>query len=179
MTTPNHSNRFPGWTLDTLREIFLARIDEMDKRVDQRFHAIQDAVTKAEAATDKRFESVNEFRAQLGDQERTFVGRAEYASRHEAISDRLSKAESAIVGHMSEGRGVSKVTTPMWAAILTVIAGIILATVVALTPKGGRDETVTQLSIISSTLAANAVKLDAMERALAAELEKASKKTPP
>jgi len=47
------------------------------KLSDTKFEALDRAVVKAEAATEKRFEGVNEFRQQLGDQQRTFIPRSE------------------------------------------------------------------------------------------------------
>lgn len=74
-------------------------LDERDRRYTERFdaqekatdaalaaqkeaiaaalNAAQTAVTKAEVASEKRFDSVNEFRAQQGDLIRTFVQRRE------------------------------------------------------------------------------------------------------
>ncbi len=52
--------------------------------------SIKEAVIKAETASDKRFESINEFRAQLGDQAATFISRNEYGAQHEALAEKLS-----------------------------------------------------------------------------------------
>jgi len=63
------------------------------------------AILKAEIATEKRFESVNEFRQALTDQTKTFITRVEFeamrdtsGSRAEAISSRLDKIEGKAVG---------------------------------------------------------------------------------
>lgn len=45
---------------------------------------------KAETATEKRFESVNEFRAQLADQSNTLMPRAEFTVQHKALDDKVS-----------------------------------------------------------------------------------------
>lgn len=73
-------------------------------RVDKEFHehlaqvraethaaleAADKAIAKAEAATEKRFEGVNEFRAQLADQARTFISRTESLSRHERTGEQM------------------------------------------------------------------------------------------
>ncbi len=47
------------------------------------------AVAKAEEAAERRFESVNEFRAQLSDQASTFLTRGEYTVAHNALVDKL------------------------------------------------------------------------------------------
>ena len=56
--------------------------------------AAKEAVAKAEVASDKRFESVNEFRGQLKDQATTFMPRTEYISDHLMIISRLDAVDS-------------------------------------------------------------------------------------
>ena len=78
------------WTLLTLKAYY-----------DQKFESLQVAVNKADAATEKRFESVNEFRGTLSDQQRTFLPRAEYEAGIKTTTDdildlktRLNKIEN-------------------------------------------------------------------------------------
>lgn len=52
------------------------------------------AVAKAEVAADKRFEAVNEFRAQLSDQATRFYTRVEAEAAHHAISDKVDADET-------------------------------------------------------------------------------------
>jgi hypothetical protein len=47
-------------------------------------------VSKAELAADKRFESVNEFRQTLTDQQQTFMPRLEAAERMNSMTDKLA-----------------------------------------------------------------------------------------
>lgn len=47
------------------------------------------ALSKAESATEKRFESVNEFRAQLADQTATFFPRTEYETNYRGLTEKL------------------------------------------------------------------------------------------
>jgi hypothetical protein len=54
--------------------------------------ATEKAIGKAELASDKRFEGVNEFRAQLRDQAATFLPRQEYAAGHSALAERVDAA---------------------------------------------------------------------------------------
>lgn len=49
------------------------------------------AIHKAEESTEKRFQSVNEFRAQLGDQQKTFVTKAETEYKFIAIDKRFDE----------------------------------------------------------------------------------------
>lgn len=49
------------------------------------------AISKAEMANDKRFESVNEFRAALGDQASTLLTRNEYNTEHRALEEKVDR----------------------------------------------------------------------------------------
>jgi hypothetical protein len=60
-----------------------------DKAVQAALTAAKEAAAKAEAAAEKRFESVNEFRAQLSDQANTFLPRTEYDAAHQSLSDKI------------------------------------------------------------------------------------------
>ena len=65
-----------------------ARFDAMKEMVENAFRSSQEAIRKAEAATEKRFESVNEFRAVLTDQQQHLVTRQVLDS----VVDRLQAA---------------------------------------------------------------------------------------
>ena len=64
-------------------------LEAAEKAVQTALVSAEKAVGKAEVAAEKRFESVNEFRAQLTDQAATFVNRSEAEVRLNAISDKL------------------------------------------------------------------------------------------
>jgi hypothetical protein len=77
-------------------------IDANDKGYNQRFEnviqatqaalaAADRAVNKAEAAAEKRFEGVNEFRETLADQQRNLMPRAEVELQNKAINNQLSE----------------------------------------------------------------------------------------
>ena len=103
-----------GWTVDTLRADILGRLGELDKRYEQRFEAqekavaaalqaAKEAVTKAETAAEKRFDSVNEFRASLADQAANLMPRNEVTVIIASLAERVNKLEA---GHdISTGRG--------------------------------------------------------------------------
>ena len=68
----------------SLREYLMAQIDAAERRADLRFEAMKEqvaaafassqrAIDKADEATEKRFEGVNEFRSALSDQATRFV----------------------------------------------------------------------------------------------------------
>ena len=90
-----------SWTTENLKEHFEGLLEEKDKRYQQRFNdtkiavdaalaAAEKAVTKAETAADKRFESVNEFRNTLADQQRTLMPRAEIEVLMKAQNDKIT-----------------------------------------------------------------------------------------
>jgi hypothetical protein len=92
----------------SLREIS----DERDRRYEDRFKAMDEktslaltssekAVTKAETATEKRFDSVNEFRNTLKDQATTFITRPEVDAKFGAMEkdvQGLRESRSEAVG---------------------------------------------------------------------------------
>jgi predicted phage tail protein len=98
--------------LDGMRGMLNERYSTQTKALDKAFEAQQEAmtvalanaaaaVTKAETATDKRFESVNEFRAQLADQTASFMNRAEGEVRLSAINDRLDRVDTVTTSQIS------------------------------------------------------------------------------
>ena len=95
-------------------EHLAALLVEMDKRYQQRSDdqttainaallAAEKAVTKAETATERRFEGVNEFRATLSDQAATFISRVEF----EAISERLRELAARLDRFEGRSTGLS------------------------------------------------------------------------
>jgi len=71
-----------------------------DRAVGTAMTAAEKATAKAEIAADKRFDAVNEFRAQLADQAATFMPRGEADTRLRAMSDRVgADAERSNVRH--------------------------------------------------------------------------------
>lgn len=88
--------------IDLLRDTIQHQLDEMDRRLMAAVEGGKDAArfalesadkatAKAETATEKRFDSVNEFRAQLKDQSATFIPRIEVEQR---LTDIMSRLES-------------------------------------------------------------------------------------
>ena len=112
----------------SLREHIEALLDERDKRYEERFEAMQVAVQKAEAATEKRFESVNEFRSQLSDQSRTFMPRSESETLHNNEHLRLDGIEKRV----EKMENVKQGGIQMWVIVVGVITviGIILTLII-------------------------------------------------
>ena len=94
------------------------RFDAQTRALDSAFVAAKEAVSKAEVAAEKRFDSVNEFRGQLGDQAKTFMPRIEAEQRISAIvekMDLLRFSSERIVGK-SEGLG------SVWSYVFSIIS---------------------------------------------------------
>lgn len=121
-------------------------IDERDLRYTERFKATDEktglaltasekAVTKAENATEKRFDSVNEFRGSLKDQASTLLPRAEAEAKFKAYDDKvedlkkdiasLRETRSATSG--KERKQVEDMGLFQWAiGLLILIGGVIV-----------------------------------------------------
>ena len=126
--------------------------DAADKAVQAALTAVEKASNRAEGASDKRFESVNEFRAQLADQAAHLISRAEYLVQHRAlddkmvsISDRVTQLELRLTSRLdlakgndagakeSEGdRRLDSAAIAQWAAMALIGIGVIVSIAVAL-----------------------------------------------
>ena len=72
-------------------EVHLNKLmDERDLRLQQKFESLAMAINKAEQATEKRFDSVNEFRAVLTSQQNNLLPRVEYDAGHKNLSEIVS-----------------------------------------------------------------------------------------
>jgi len=99
---------------------YAQRFDAQEKAVASALAAAKEAVLKAEAASDRRFESVNEFRQTLTDQAATFAPRAEVDLRFASLEkDRDHSA----------GRGAG--LNAMWGYVVGA-AGLVVAVVALL-----------------------------------------------
>ncbi len=91
------------WTFETFKEYIDQRFADSDKAIQAALQAAKEAVAKAEIATEKRFDAVNEFRGQLADQAATLLTRSEYDTNHKALEDKISDLTDRL--NRSEGKG--------------------------------------------------------------------------
>jgi len=91
--------------------------DAADKAVQAALAAAEKAATLAREAADKRFDSVNEFRAQLADQAATLLSRVEYQAQHgsvleklDLINGRLAELDKRVATEASQTAGAQSVT---------------------------------------------------------------------
>lgn len=71
-------------------------IDSQAEKVALALDAAEKAIAKAEASTEKRFDSVNEFRQQLNDQARTFMPRTEALQLSEQATQRIRELAEVV-----------------------------------------------------------------------------------
>src|SRR5687768_811266 len=83
------------WTISTLKELFERTIEDRDVRVNLALSAAKEAVSKAEAADEKRFSLLNEFRGQQADLATKYAAREYVDQAISALSDRVKVAELA------------------------------------------------------------------------------------
>lgn len=93
------------WTVDSLKEHIDDKIDDLAARLLERAEAQDKAIQKSEAAAEKRFESVNEFRGQLADQVKTFMTRETYEVGHAALESKVDLVKDIVTGIIAEKRG--------------------------------------------------------------------------
>lgn len=86
------------------------------------------AVSKAETAAEKRFDSVNEFRNTLDDQQRTLMPRKESEIRFEAIEDKMN----LLITNQNLKAGERSGMSELWGYIIGAI-GIIFGIATILT----------------------------------------------
>ena len=114
-----------------------SRLSDREKSINQRFEAndkqvsaalasADRATTKAENASEKRFDGVNEFRASLKDQQVSFATRSEVDIRFKSIDDKIAANNQQITQLISRAEGASQ----LW-GIITVIAMIVMAALTA------------------------------------------------
>lgn len=142
-TDTGHVWRGPRDDVGTLRAELLAMFQEHDRRYEQRFIAQQEAiqaallaqkeavnaalvaadraVIKAETASEKRFQGVNEFLGQLSDQAQTFLPRQEAGARFDAITEKIDGISKVLATLDGRDKGV----TSSW-AFATALIGMLL-----------------------------------------------------
>lgn len=127
------------WTVETSRAHFMAILEEREKRYDQRFTDMQTAlqaalaasekaVIKAEVATEKRFEGVNEFRSLVNDLVAGKIDRTEFALAMNSVTERQEELKDRVT--RSEGKGAGlHAGWLILAATIPIIIGVIMLVV--------------------------------------------------
>lgn len=120
-----------GWTFNTLYLLITARLDAHEKAFLRAITEIEKSEEKTEVATNKRFDSVNEFRAALSDQTANFIPRAEYIAYHIALEEkvdnhgsRLDTIEAIKTGASETFRGISA-NVALLGTLIAIFIGVI------------------------------------------------------
>jgi len=115
-----------------LRELKAHELQAIEQRfqlskeaVADALQAAKEAVTKAEDATERRFSSVNEFRATLSDQAAQLMPRAEAQTRCETLQANVARIELDMRGSISNSGGKSNAYTQFIATGLAVAAIVV------------------------------------------------------
>lgn len=114
---------------------FEVLVTSQAEKVKLALDAADKAVNKAEIATEKRFENMNEFRGQLADQAASLVSRAEFHTKSEALAEKLSDLTDRLNRAEGSEKGKERMVDTRQASnsnaigIISVIAGVIGAIV--------------------------------------------------
>ncbi len=114
--------------LDERDERYKQRASSQDKAVSSALETSEKAIIKAESATERRFEGVNEFRQTLADQAATLMPRAEYTVQHKALVDKVDSVEKRMNEITGRGGGLKDA----WGYMIA-IASLLLTAVVIYT----------------------------------------------
>jgi hypothetical protein len=125
--------------LEALKELLEARIIANRTLMDERFNAQEKAITaalsaadravqKAETATEKRFDAVNEFRATLADQSRDFMNKDAAEVRFQGLDEKITALkELAAAGSGRSSAGAQLVAWGLAAIAVLVSVTALLA----------------------------------------------------
>jgi len=98
-----------GWTFATLY-IHVMEISKAAKEgVNAAMASAEKAILKAETATEKRFDSVNDFRQAMRDQQETFANKSETNMRLEDLAKRLDRVTTGMELSAGKSAGISTV----------------------------------------------------------------------
>lgn len=107
---------------DTQEKSTIVALAAAKEAVQAALIAAKEAVQKAEFASEKRFDSVNEFRNSLKDQQTTLMSRTEADTRFKDLERRAGELTAQIAQKVSESRGASD----LWGFIVGAV-GILAA----------------------------------------------------
>ena len=122
-----------------LREYVEAMLRQRDKQVDQAIAAAALATTKAERATEKRFEGDDTFRRALDDASKLQVPRTEYTQALNQIDEKIDAVKETLDSKIADLKGSNRAgASSLWGYIVGIggfLFGLI-ATVVLLSRVG-------------------------------------------
>lgn len=109
-----------------------AALTSVEKLMAQRHESSERAIAKAESATERRFDSVNEFRSQLSDQSNTFLPRevadaqfAEIRKTLSVIAARLDRTEGGSTERRQTIQGLSSQAQIMLGVVALIVTVLV------------------------------------------------------
>lgn len=99
----------------------LVRFEMLERVTNAVQEAAQEAITKAEVATQRHFDAINGLQGQLKDQQGTFVTRNELNLRMDALTDKVT----ILTASDNKGQGQTEGIKWLWGAITTLIGAVI------------------------------------------------------
>ncbi len=103
-----------GWTVKTLKQHYDALLKERNRKVNQRFDAIKQAIKKSDAYAKYRDKKQNEFRKALDDQNNNFARKKDVKY--------LTKCLDEIKEEMNRVRDVKQGGSQIWPYIFSIIS---------------------------------------------------------
>ncbi len=91
-----------------IHELLDVKVASLRKEGDIRFESSEKAILKQEAASEKRFENVNEFRAQMEDLQNTLMPRKEVETLFASITERVATLNDRMNRETGRGAGVAQ-----------------------------------------------------------------------
>jgi small-conductance mechanosensitive channel len=113
-----------GWTFSAFETYVDNRFVTSEEAVKTAMSAAEKATIKAETAADKRFDSVNEFREAMKDQQSKFADKDQSDFRLDALDKRLGAMELALTASNAKGQGV-------WLLAVIICQGLLIAIALA------------------------------------------------
>jgi len=92
--------------LDSLEDKVLGRITAVKDLIDLGAAMGKEAITKAETASEKRFEGLNELRGAMSDQQASFLPRSEAEARFNSFADKLEQSMKNVAGNALDMKGM-------------------------------------------------------------------------
>ena len=108
----------------SVKEYLELKISALEQRLGQEAQLHQRAISKAEDSMNARLEGMNEFRAQMKDQQVTFLTRAEFGQFTVATNDRLARIDERIKD-LETFKAVLAGKASVPANIMSIVLGII------------------------------------------------------
>ena len=101
MSADDHNSA--GWTFDTLYLHVVTIAEAAKEGTAIAMASAEKAILKAETATEKRFDAVNEFRQMVQDQQATFANKEQTEFRLTSIDSKLAEGSGRIQGSILLG----------------------------------------------------------------------------